>query len=328
VAYGKRTTLGESEVCAPLLCLHSQANRITDTRNVTALNVAKYFLEIGTAALQALPLLEAQGLIKPNHPLLQHPAISNESYRQYAARQARYSMSLMEQFKLLETPMLGPVITQASPLGNISSALIGQDQRHSLRSAAVITYAATTAAAYTQATAVDLSAGSFFLLVSPLERDLLLTCRRHGTTQQALAAADSVAAQGRGVHHRAAASGEGAAEADDNAAADPTGGEGNGSSAAGAAGDSDQAQPGATARHADAAAAAAGPEGDTAATGNGEPAATSAAQQAAAAGAAAGSRTAAGSGTGAEQQNQPSPPAGAVGQVRVEANQQAQTVST
>lgn len=330
MAYGRHTTLGESEVCAPLPCLHSQANRSTDTRNVTALNVAKYFLEIGTAVLQALPLLQAQGLIKPHHPLLQHPAINNEDFRRYAVGQARYSMSLMEQFKLLETPMLGPVITQASPLGNISSALIGQDQRHSLRSAAVITYAATTAAAYTQAAAVDLSAGSFFLLVSPLERDLLLTCRRHGTTQQALVAADSVAARGgsRGEQRSSAASGQGAAEVDGNAAADPTGGEGNGSSAAGAAGDS--GQPAATAGHADA--AAAGPEGRTAATGSGEAEAAAAADAgragAAAAGAAAGSRTAAGPGTAAEQQSQPSPPAGAVGRVQVEAGQHAQNVST
>ena len=152
-------------------------NRDKETRNVTALNVARYFLEIGTAALQALPILQAYGLIKRSHPLLQHPAINNDHYREYAAKQASYSIQLAEHFKLLETPVLGPVITQATPVGHLSSAVMTEDQRYNLVTGAVVTYAATSAAALTQAQGVDLSDKAIFMLVSPDERDHLLSRR-------------------------------------------------------------------------------------------------------------------------------------------------------
>jgi hypothetical protein len=194
-----------------VLCLHLQLNRDPKTRRVTNLHVAKYFKEVGRAALQALPILQAYGVIPATHPVLQHPAVNNEHYRMYAQKQAPYSMRLKEQYQLLETPVLGPVFTQSTPLGNMTSALATQDERHGLMTGAVISYAATTAAAYTQAAGVDLSAGAVFMLVTPAERDRVMEWRiSERRTQQAAvnAAADSTAAQAA-----AAAAGSTAAQA-------------------------------------------------------------------------------------------------------------------
>lgn len=57
--------------CASACCGYMQVNREKGTRRVTNLNVAKYFREIGKAALQALPILQAQELIPATHPVLQ-----------------------------------------------------------------------------------------------------------------------------------------------------------------------------------------------------------------------------------------------------------------
>lgn len=173
-----------------------QRNRDKATRNITSLNVARYFQYAGRISLQAVPLLQARGHIQPGHVLLQHPAINNEQYCQYALKQADYSMRLAQQFRLLETPVLGPVFTQATPLGNMTSALIGQQERASIMTGAVITYASTAAAAYSQARGVDLGAGTDFMLVSLKERDLLLACRSAPNTQRAVAAAMAAAAGG------------------------------------------------------------------------------------------------------------------------------------
>lgn len=182
-----------------------QRNRDKATRNVTSLNVARYFEYTGTVALQGLPVLQARGYIGPGHVLLQHPAINNEQYRQYAVKQADYSMRLAQQFKLLETPVLGPVFTQVTPLGNMTSALISQQERASIMTGAVVTYASTAAAAYSQARGADLGAGADFMLVSSEERDLLLTCRSAPNTQRAVAAAMAAVAEGPGAAARSSA---------------------------------------------------------------------------------------------------------------------------
>jgi hypothetical protein len=136
-----------------------QGNREKGTRRVTNLNVAKYFREIGRAALQALPILLANEHMPTTHPLLQHPAINNQEFREYAAVQAQHSMRMMAQFRLLETPVLGPVFTQSTPMGNMTSPLGTQEGRRSIMTGAVVTYAATVAAAHNQARGVDLSEG-------------------------------------------------------------------------------------------------------------------------------------------------------------------------
>lgn len=167
-----------------MFCPHLQLNRDKKTRRTTNLNVARYFKEIGMAALQALPILQAHGSIPETHPVLQHPAINNQHYRMYAAKQADYSMRLMQQYQLLETPVLGPVFTQCTPLGNMTSALATQDERYGLMTGAVISYAATTAAAYTQDVGVDLSAGAVFVLCTPDERDEMMAKRAARRAQQ------------------------------------------------------------------------------------------------------------------------------------------------
>ena len=58
----------------------------------------------------------------------------------YAKKQATYSMRLKEQYQLLETPVLGHVFTQSTPLGNMTSALATQEERHGLMTGAVISY--------------------------------------------------------------------------------------------------------------------------------------------------------------------------------------------
>ena len=73
----------------------------------------------------------------------------------------------MAQFRLLETPVLGPVFTQSTPMGNMTSPLGTQEGRRSIMTGAVVTYAATVAAAHNQDRGVDLSEGGVFLLISP-----------------------------------------------------------------------------------------------------------------------------------------------------------------
>lgn len=167
--------------------------------------MARYFEFVGTVGLQGLAVLLARGLIPQGHVLLQHPAINNDEYRQYAQKQAEFSMRMEQQFKLLETPVLGPVFTQVTPLGNMTSALIGQQERASIMTGAVLTYASTAAAAYSQARGVDFGAGADFMLVSSEERDLLLACRSAPDGKRAAAAAMAAVSGGQRAAARSSA---------------------------------------------------------------------------------------------------------------------------
>ena len=232
------TQENQGVTCAAACCVHMQLNKERVGYPVTNKNVAQYFREIGTAALQAVPYLQAEGLIADTHTLLQHPAFNNEEYREYAAQQAAYSKRVMAQFKLLETPVLGPVFTQATAQGNMSSALGTQDSRQNMMTAAVVTYAASAAAAYTQARGANLSGRADFMLVSPEERELLLACRSASQPQQARAAAAGAI---QAVEDAAASTAAGATAANPPAAAaaadsSPAAASASGAAAEGAAG--------------------------------------------------------------------------------------------
>lgn len=139
------------------------------------MHVAQYFLEIGTTAAQALPLLLAHGFIKYDHPLLRHPAFNNAEYRAYMQQQVQHTQQVQAAFDLMEAPRLGPQFTQRSALGDISMPLLTTDEQGCSVAAGLVTYGSLSAALCSAAGPPD---ATIFMLVRPQERESLLAERR------------------------------------------------------------------------------------------------------------------------------------------------------
>jgi hypothetical protein len=186
--------------------------------------VAKYFLLIGTAALQALPLLLAKGYAN-NHPLLQHPAINNPDYKAYAQQQLRCVRRLEGIWQLCQTPVMGPVFSMvAGDQGVVSSAECTEQERSDMLVNGCTAFAVAATTASSVAVGSGLNDGTHFMLVSTAEMHQLLQQRAAQRAKQAestadvAAAADAAAPAAAGVEGLAAEGQEAAAAAAQQAA--------------------------------------------------------------------------------------------------------------
>jgi hypothetical protein len=149
-----------------------QLNKVAETRNQTSEGVLKYFLEIITAALQAMPIL-MQHPDYGQHPVLQHPVFKSRAFLAFAQRQLHAYRTQTSMFAQLEKPIVGPVRTASTAYGSVSTPLYTQEQLQDTLAGAALSYAA----GVSDSCNMQLPDGTWWMVVTAAEREQLLQAR-------------------------------------------------------------------------------------------------------------------------------------------------------